>query len=564
MAWVGLVALLALLFSLGQGIIPGAGAPGVQAQPPTVNGLYWGDGDHEKYQLYNTSYWDSKLYAYLDGTTLYAALVVDRSVNDNVFDKGVTQYMKSADWNNRPASNLVNSEYAGFTLTCAGTTYVWQQSYAYRGANNLWVSDHLGGAGAGTPPAGIQSTSSFAWNINHYEAKAPGDRLWNMYVNGTALGDWKSPWVAPGNYVPGLDGYPLVGQPVYSSQFQYEWPMVYEWRTDLSIACSGSSVYVFSGSSHHSPSKVGLEDDEFPPNGGTLKDFGDLPNSYKTLLADNGPYHEIIVGGIVLGATIDAEVNGQPSDDAMGDDNAAVDDEDGVALVNPSAWFEGAGGGSVDVTFSGGGTGTKTAWLAIWFDWNHDGVFTAGEASVYTQVTWTGDSDTQRFTFDIPTGINALGNILHYRACLFTSEPALGTGAFVGGVVGGEIEDYRYEAPTAVNLLPLTAIGANGSVALFWETTSEIDNLGFNLYRATQADGPRAKINAALIPSLVAPGSPFGAAYEYMDTAVKNDKTYYYWLEDLDIYGKTQLHGPVEVSVGGWLTGKGALPPIKR
>jgi hypothetical protein len=93
-------------------------------------------------------------------------------------------------------------------------------------------------------------------------------------------------------------------------------------------------------------------------------------------------------------------------------------------------------------------------------------------------------------------------------------------------------------------------------VELAWETGSEIDSLGFNLYRATSIDGERTKINDELILSK-APGSPFGAEYTYTDAAVRRrwswdrvrgfvwGRTYYYWLEDVDIHGNSELTDPV-------------------
>ena len=106
------------------------------------------------------------------------------------------------------------------------------------------------------------------------------------------------------------------------------------------------------------------------------------------------------------------------------------------------------------------------------------------------------------------------------------------------------------EVPTSVELAWFTATAEEKSIVLRWETASEIDSLGFNLYRATSIDGERTRMNDELIPSLVNPGSPFGAEYEYMDGTVARRTLYYYWLEDVDIYGKTELHGPEEASVG--------------
>jgi hypothetical protein len=102
-----------------------------------------------------------------------------------------------------------------------------------------------------------------------------------------------------------------------------------------------------------------------------------------------------------------------------------------------------------------------------------------------------------------------------------------------------------------VQLLSFTATADNKSIKLSWETASETDNLGFNLYRATAIDGQRTKLNKELIPSATPPGTNFGAVYEYVDTAIKSKKAtyYYYWLEAMDIYGSTQLFGPEEAQL---------------
>jgi hypothetical protein len=83
-------------------------------------------------------------------------------------------------------------------------------------------------------------------------------------------------------------------------------------------------------------------------------------------------------------------------------------------------------------------------------------------------------------------------------------------------------------------------------VLLAWATESEIDNAGFNLYRAEAENGSYIKINTALIP---AKGSTTqGGAYEFVDTGVRNGKTYYYKLEDIDLSGKNTLHGLVNAT----------------
>jgi hypothetical protein len=78
---------------------------------------------------------------------------------------------------------------------------------------------------------------------------------------------------------------------------------------------------------------------------------------------------------------------------------------------------------------------------------------------------------------------------------------------------------------------------------LQWNTESETDNAGFNLYRAEAENKEYTKINSSLIP--VKSSSTQGASYEFIDTDVQNRKTYYYKLEDIDLNGMSTMHGPV-------------------
>jgi hypothetical protein len=39
-----------------------------------------------------------------------------------------------------------------------------------------------------------------------------------------------------------------------------------------------------------------------------------------------------------------------------------------------------------------------------------------------------------------------------------------------------------------------------------------------------------------------------GATYEFADGDVENRNTYYYKLEDVDIYGTSTIHGPVKAT----------------
>lgn len=105
---------------------------------------------------------------------------------------------------------------------------------------------------------------------------------------------------------------------------------------------------------------------------------------------------------------------------------------------------------------------------------------------------------------------------------------------------------------TAVFLSNFTATNTPYGVQLRWETASEVQNMGFNVYYGTSPDGPWTKLNPSLIPSKVPPGSPTGAKYDYLHQPTSGSGSSrrsltksYYLLEDVDASGVATTHGPV-------------------
>ena len=102
------------------------------------------------------------------------------------------------------------------------------------------------------------------------------------------------------------------------------------------------------------------------------------------------------------------------------------------------------------------------------------------------------------------------------------------------------------ESPTVITLLSFEAkAGDDGSVTLTWETATEVDNAGFNIYRAKRKNGAYTKINDTLISAKG--NATSGASYSF-DDKPGNGK-FYYKLEDVDSGGVSAMHGPVRVKV---------------
>jgi len=99
---------------------------------------------------------------------------------------------------------------------------------------------------------------------------------------------------------------------------------------------------------------------------------------------------------------------------------------------------------------------------------------------------------------------------------------------------------------TAVKLMSFDATPGDGEVRLAWRTGSELDNLGFHVYRGAAADGPWTRLTKAVVPGLGS--SAVGKAYAWTDTGLRNGTRYFYRLEDVDTASRATSHGPVSAT----------------
>ena len=126
------------------------------------------------------------------------------------------------------------------------------------------------------------------------------------------------------------------------------------------------------------------------------------------------------------------------------------------------------------------------------------------------------------------------------------SNPLQARISYVGG---DKTVSFTIEEATAVELASFDATAQGNGVLLNWETANEIDNVGFNIYRAETQSGQMMKINPYLIASQN-PGSTAGAAYSFLDESAMPGATYYYWLEDVDASGVATMQGPEVAKMG--------------
>jgi uncharacterized repeat protein (TIGR01451 family) len=187
----------------------------------------------------------------------------------------------------------------------------------------------------------------------------------------------------------------------------------------------------------HSSGQVADSDPSHYFGQGPALDFGDAPDPpYPTRLASNGARHQLSERAY-LGACVDAEIDGQPSAAATGDDGAvgfltvgtcavAGDDEDGV--VFPAVLVPGETG-EVEVTAHDPCT------LSAWIDFNADGDWNDPGETLFPGGTALA-AGSNPLSFPVPAGAVAGNQAARFR-CTTDGEttPA-------GEASDGEVEDY--------------------------------------------------------------------------------------------------------------------------
>ncbi len=157
------------------------------------------------------------------------------------------------------------------------------------------------------------------------------------------------------------------------------------------------------------------------------QDFGDAPDSYRTLLASDGARH-VRVPGLYLGKVVDVETNGFPGILALGDDIAGQpDDEDGVT---GSPLFQPGGFPELEVTVVGDGK------VDAWFDFNRNGTFS--DPGEWVLVGEGFNSETRSFKIPVPQNAVPGGSYARFR---LTRQ---GVNSWFGPAAEGEVEDYPF------------------------------------------------------------------------------------------------------------------------
>jgi len=213
-----------------------------------------------------------------------------------------------------------------------------------------------------------------------------------------------------------------------------------EW---VSIDIRGQNACVYGGVIRESGSQQGDEKT-------SDMDFGDAPDTYKTLVGSDGARHTI-VEGVCLGRAVDAEPDGKPGPAADGDNLSGTNDEDGV--VFPSALSPGEPT-TIEVTASIQG------YLNAWVDFNRDGSFSDKGEQIFTDELLV--PGVNKLPFSVPTTAVKGATFARFR---FSTRGLL---SYSGPVGDGEIEDYQ--VALVERLQPQTNSGKGG---LKWSQSAQ-------------------------------------------------------------------------------------------
>ena len=222
--------------------------------------------------------------------------------------------------------------------------------------------------------------------------------------------------------------YEFPGLPAGSYKVEFELPVGLQF-TDTDSGnndAADSDAHEITGITDHTYTVIAGTNDRSVDAGLQEQDFGDLPDTFLTTTAAGGPTHGID-GATFLGSQVDAELEGQPSANATGDDLIDTnDDEDGIVFLQPLAAGTVA---NIQVTASIDG------FLNAWVDFNGNGTFEASEQIATDEALTAG---TNIISVNVPADATGISSA-RFR---FTSDNTSGTLAPDGNWDNGEVEDY--------------------------------------------------------------------------------------------------------------------------
>lgn len=168
----------------------------------------------------------------------------------------------------------------------------------------------------------------------------------------------------------------------------------------------------------------------------------------------------------------------------------------------------------------------------------------SGQNVVWNNASGTGAGNTSGS--GQPNDVNGFGALTGGAASTTMSETLVGSSAWVFMAV--DVQAAATACTTSARMTSLIAEQIANRVEISWQSSAELHNLGYNVYR--DVAGMKTKLNPSLIAGsalLMRDSQPQhgGKSYGWMDSSPVPGALY--WLEDIDLNGARTMHGPVSV-----------------
>ncbi len=132
---------------------------------------------------------------------------------------------------------------------------------------------------------------------------------------------------------------------------------------------------------------------------------------------------------------------------------------------------------------------------------------------------------------------------------LVATQPSTGDSNFKEWVLNSDPAQYlpgEDGLTLPVELSAFTATYMESYTLIKWSTASEIDVIGFNIYRGTEDEySTSTQINIDCIPGYGTTTEPQDYEFQDLDQLIY-ETTYYYWLECVNLGGSSNVYGSIE------------------
>ena len=232
------------------------------------------------------------------------------------------------------------------------------------------------------------------------------------------------------------------------------------------------------------------------------KDHGDAPESfghvahYQDMNADQQPAL-VNDSDLSLGAlnSADNEQVSQFSADALGDDGDANGDDEDAFSTFPL--YDGSGTYVLSVPYANQTNSAAT--ICGWIDFNLNDIFDDDSNEEACTTAGVGGSTVSLSFTSVPAAFSGTDIFFsRFRICTTASQCNVPTGL----AADGEVEDYRLPANTLpVTLSSVSSERFGDKVTFNWSTSSELFNVGFQLWGLDGSDQSWEKLHGWLIRS---------------------------------------------------------------